>query len=141
MDIFFELFTADLPKLKKERAKLLGLGYSADAIDSQIENIEKLFSEKQKQEFMQKHNKSRRAEHVERVTNKYGNYDEWFTWAKSLYIIHLNFTVESTARNWQEERSWACIDEIDALEKVEQLVYYKEYDRNRGRGDMVSDLI
>jgi len=75
------------------------------------------------------------------IEEKYGRYDVWLAWAQSLYIIHLNWLVESRARDWQDTRTWQCDSEIDALEKIAELVKYKVYDRARGRGNMESDLL
>jgi len=75
------------------------------------------------------------------IEEKYGRYDVWLAWAQSLYIIHLNWLVESRARDWQDTRTWQCYSEIDALEKIAELVKYKVYDRARGRGNMESDLL
>jgi hypothetical protein len=82
---------------------------------------------------------NRRIKAVEdRMTAKYGA--DWFTWAKSLYTIDDNYTVTSAARDWEEPKEWACGCKSEAMEKIEQLIFYKEYDRNRGHGDMDKDL-
>lgn len=75
----------------------------------------------------------------DRMCAKYG--PDWYMWAKSLYTIDDNYTVTSAARDWSEERQWLCGCQSEALEKIEQLIEYKEYDRNRGRGDMDKDLV
>lgn len=56
------------------------------------------------------------------------SFEEWDVWARSLYIIDCEYTVISKARQWNEEVSWANGSEYEALEKVEQLLYYKYYD-------------
>lgn len=75
-----------------------------------------------------------------RVAKTGMTFDEWLAWAKSLYDITSEFTVVSRAANWSVDMSWDHKEYIDALEKVEQLVRYKDYDRQRGRGSYIADL-
>lgn len=80
-----------------------------------------------------------------RVEKAGHDYDEWWTWAKSLYDIRITtdgpgYRVVSMARDWEEAPSWEFGHEIDCKEKIEQLVGYKMYDRNRGRGSIEDDL-
>lgn len=77
--------------------------------------------------------KTRIAKHGE-------TYEVWLQWANTLYTITPEFKVISNAVEWKEERSWDCGTEIDCLEKIEQLIGYKEFDRKRGRGDINKDL-
>ena len=85
--------------------------------------------------------KDRIAAKIE-ANGSFRSYDDWYKWAMSLYRIDDNFTVHSKARNWNEEDPmyWTCCSEAEALEKIEQLINYKIYDRNRGSGDMTKDL-
>lgn len=83
----------------------------------------------------------RMVAHIARVKLKYGSdYDVWLKWAESLYNISSDFTVTSTARNWVQDKTWKFEKQIDAVEKREILVGYKEHDRKRGRGDIDKDL-
>lgn len=78
---------------------------------------------------------------ITKKVNQLGHtYDQWYDWATSLYTITSEFKVISSARDWDEEMSWEMPDAPSALEKVEQLVGYKIYDRNRGRGNMDKDM-
>jgi predicted nuclease with TOPRIM domain len=63
--------------------------------------------------------------------DKFDSYPDWEKWAFSLYTIDENFKVTSTAKNWDPEKGqgeWFCSDQLEALEKIEQLVAYKYYD-------------
>lgn len=89
-----------------------------------------------------------RGQRIRDRVEKHGiNYDDWWTWAQSLYSITFcinsnQFVVTSKARDWNQDTdmSWAYPDEISCKEKIEQLCGYKLYDRKRGRGDMDQDL-
>ncbi len=63
-----------------------------------------------------------------RIAEKHGNFEDWYKWALSLYYITTDNRVVSNARDWEEERSWACSDRVSCLEKIEQLIDWKEYD-------------
>jgi hypothetical protein len=89
-----------------------------------------------------------RGQKIRERVEKHGiNYDDWWTWAQSLYSITFcinsnQFVVDSKAREWKDDvdMSWAYPDEMSCKEKIEQLCGYKLYDRKRGRGDMDQDL-
>jgi len=82
----------------------------------------------------------RLAELTARVTITHGSYDKWYKWAMSLYTITEDFTVLSAARNWHIDVSWQFDNYMSCLEKIEQLIQYKEYDRGRGRGNKELDV-
>lgn len=65
---------------------------------------------------------------------------EWLEWAFSQYQVSevdSTFTVSSSC----SPKSWTFDYEAEALEKVAQLVGWKEVDRKRGRGCMMEDLM
>ena len=69
----------------------------------------------------------------------------WFDWAKKQYIIHPAdaggiIRVQSVIRKWEEEKTGDFTEQIDALEKVEQLVEWIREGRERGFGNCVEDL-
>ena len=65
--------------------------------------------------------------------------EEWEEWAKSLYV-DMDGKIISTARDWKFEKSWYYNDELEKLQKIEQLIRYKVYDRRRGHGSVDEDL-
>ena len=73
-----------------------------------------------------------------------GYSSEWHEWARKLYTIETledkTLKVRSNALNWQVDMSWTFPSEIDALEKIEQLVNWKMADRDRGFGSIEQDL-
>lgn len=83
----------------------------------------------------------------DRVVKSGTNFDAWEEWARSLYSIEepdglllFSYRLRSKAREWKEEMSWDLPADIDCKEKIEQLIGYKVYDRQRERGDMEKDL-
>lgn len=69
----------------------------------------------------------------EKIASKwqeFPDFHEWFKWAKTLYTIDENFTVTSSAKNWDPEnpKEWTFSCEADALEKIDTLITWKEYD-------------
>lgn len=72
----------------------------------------------------------RKSAFRQKIESKYGNYDDWYTWAKTLYSISLDFKVVSLAKEWEEEKSWQFFSNIECLEKVEQLIEWKHYDHH-----------
>ena len=85
-----------------------------------------------------------KAEEIEaRLTVRFGT---WDAWAKSLYIIEeielTRFRLISKAKNWSDDnpKEWIFDSKLECLEKIEQLIEWKEYDRARGSGDVKKDL-
>lgn len=81
----------------------------------------------------------------ERISNLSDDidFDEWIKWAKTLYSIEENngnFTVKSVAKNWKSDKTWTVDSKVSAYEKIERLIDYKDYDRNRNIGDREEDL-
>lgn len=67
----------------------------------------------------------------------------WWEMCMKLYTIteqNGEFVVESMAREWEEEKKWAFTFKVEAMEKVEQLVKWKDLDRKRGFGDRDQDI-
>lgn len=61
------------------------------------------------------------------------SYDEWFARAQALYSIDADNTVTSIARGIGNEETWACNSNIEAREKILQLIRYKYQDHfNKG---------
>jgi hypothetical protein len=67
----------------------------------------------------------------ERIAEKYGDYMDWYEWATSHYVIEEDNRVVSKAKKWEEEISWNCGSRIEALEKIKQLVSWREYNTFR----------
>jgi hypothetical protein len=85
----------------------------------------------------------REARLEQRIIERVGDFEVWMDWAKSLYAITYDaglYEVKSKARDWKDDRVWKFEHNIDCLEKIEQLIGYKIYDRKRGRGDMGEDV-
>ncbi len=124
LDELFELGLEDgeeyrtIDKLLNEKAERLV------AAQQRAQAQTKLNEERQWQADIE----NRISEHKRRVEAKYGNYDSWFKWAMSQYTISDEYKVVSTACEWKEEMSWQCSCKPEALEKIEQLLKYKEYD-------------
>lgn len=67
------------------------------------------------------------------------SFTEWMEWAKSQYrVIEEDGIVKVLSSCSNKE--WEFEYEVDGLEKVWQLIGYKEYDRGRGRGSMEEDM-
>lgn len=97
--------------------------------------------------YLTKFNDAKQAEITDRykklerrVTLAGVNMAEWREWAETLYTITPTFELVSTAKQWKTQKSWQYETEIDCLEKIEQLIGYKIYDRKRGHGDVNEDL-
>ena len=127
--------------LKSELAKVeheLDIAYGTRASDEQIAKLERRADEIADQitqlEEMKKKLDAQRALDQRytklqmRIRGHHGSFADWLQWAESLYKIHDDFTVESLAVEWKEEKKWATDSKIEALEKIEQLLMYKEYD-------------
>jgi len=103
---------------------ILELEEKANLIADEISQAEDAYEKAQ-----QKKQEDERYKRLkERVQDKYNNFADWLVWAESLYIIHEDFTVESIALKWSEQKTWITSSRIEALEKIEQLINYKEYD-------------
>ena len=94
---------------------------------------------------MEEEDQRRREEDLKRrITSKCGDYLQWLSWAESLYPItqeNNEYTFTSNARNWKDGHTYGPYrSKIEALERIEELINYKIYDRNRGRGDINEDL-
>lgn len=86
--------------------------------------LEKQYAERELEERIRAH-----EDRVKRLFERFdGDYKAWLKWALSLYEITEDHTLISNAANWSEEKSWKHSSRIEALEKLEQLVYYKYYD-------------
>jgi len=99
----------------------------ADLFTRRLE-IEKIAEKKIEEERYQAKLAAFKVDISNKWNFKFDGYEGWLTWAKSLYIIHENFNVESKAVRWSEERVWICENEYEAIEKIEQLLSYKYYD-------------
>jgi hypothetical protein len=74
-------------------------------------------------------------------------YTDWLAWAASLYPIakeaENSFVVKSVARDWKTNRHkhvYTYETKVEALEKIDQLITTKEYDRARGHASGKDDM-
>lgn len=122
----------ELEQLDYQDPRWNDLNDEANRIQTEIENIN-LLIEKQRVE----RNKLKQVQ--EKIASKwkeFPDFHEWWKWARTLYSIDENFTVTSSAKNWDPEnpKEWTFGCEADALEKIDTLITWKEYDHfTRGK--------
>lgn len=75
------------------------------------------------------------------------SFPDWDTWAHSLYpitkIAPSTWKITSLALDWDPSnpKEWTCCSTEEVLAKIQQLISYKIYDRERGIGDKEKDLL
>ena len=126
--------TLTIEECLKQAEKYTSMGFHAQA------EVWKKQAEAVKKEYAEKRMKGWKRKMGLRLEGSSISITEWIEWAKSLYSIEDMggmYTVTSRC----SDGVWELEYEVDALEKVWQLIGYKEYDRKRGRGCVEEDLI
>ena len=67
----------------------------------------------------------------------------WYNWVQTQYKLYQNtdgqYIVESMSVNWEEQKIWVVDSPAGQLEKIEQLIRFKIYDRSRNIGCINKD--
>lgn len=133
--------------LTLKKAKILYKRYLRWCSDPNASQVSKTRWQNEAEKYKDIIDRMRREALEERIRAQGVSMGDWLDWAHSLYSIKNNstiqapgWTVQSKARVWKNTKIWHLNSEIDCLEKVEQLIGYKIYDRERDRGDLIKDL-
>ncbi len=101
----------------------------AGAILAQQMNPERPDSEKKKKGITLEARKAKLEANMRQLAVRQGiSYEQWLKIAHSLYSIDGNYTVTSIARGPDFARTWANSSEIEAKEKIYELVKIKNRD-------------
>lgn len=117
----------ELDNMDPDDPRYEALNAEANQLAAEIDAVEVAYAKELEARALKEREENLRR----RIGEKFGNYTDWLKWAESLYDITPDFTVVSKARDWEEEKSWCFSDRISCLEKIEQLIYWKEYDHFR----------
>jgi uncharacterized protein YdcH (DUF465 family) len=138
----------ELDTLDFNDPKFKSLSDEADMIADEINAVKDAAELRYKQATEKNRLKVAQDKVMSRIENnsRFNSFYEWFQWAKSLYPIQDNgdhLVVTSNARKWSDgtDMSWIVYSEVEAIEKIDELITYKINDRNRGRGSMDKDML
>jgi len=105
------------------------LNQEADDIQTQINEAEDAFTRDQAKRIYER-KLSEAKSRVAKSHPDFSSYEDWYQFTKSQYEVDDNYKITSKAREWSDDnpKEWVCGNELEVIEKIEQLMNWREYD-------------